>query len=79
MKAANDAASRNGLSKLHLALKKVIGEAGATRRSMEEERVADVALEESVVMAKPEPIEEGKTDVQDSLLEELLDDEDMEL
>lgn len=79
MKAANDAASRNGLSKLHLALKKVIGEAGATRRSVEEERAAEVALEESVVMAKAEIIEEGRTEVQDSLLEELLDDEDMEL
>ena len=79
MKVANDAASRNGLSKLHLSLKKAIGEAGATRRSMEEERAADVTLEESVVMAKAEPIEEGKTEVQDSVLEELLDDEDMEL
>lgn len=57
MKAANDAASRNGLSKLHLALKKVVGEAGTARRSVEEE----------------------KTEVQDSLLEDLLNDEDMEL
>lgn len=98
MKAANDAASRNGLSKLHLALKKVIGEAGTTRRNVEEEAEADVALEESIVMAKAESIEdgetqmaeaiqdaemktteEGKIEAQDSLLEELLDDEDMEL
>lgn len=99
-KAANDAASRNGLSKLHLALRKVIGEAGTTIKGAEEETImVGVALEESVVVAKAESIEdgetqiaeviqdaemkttedEGKTEVQDSLLEELLEDEDMEL
>lgn len=98
-KAANDAASRNGLSKLHLALRKVIGEAGTTGKGVEEETTVGVALEESIVVAKAEFIEhgetqmaeviqdaemkmtedEGKTEVQDSLLEELLEDEDMEL
>lgn len=99
IKVANEAASRNALSKLHMALKKVIGEAGTARRSVEEETVPDVALEESIVMAKAESMEdgetqiadviqdaeiktaeeEGKTEAQDSLLEDLLDDEDMEL
>lgn len=99
MKVANEAASRNALSKLHLALKKVIGEAGTARRSVEEEALPDVALEESIVMAKAESMEDGETQIaeviqdaeietadeegkkeaQDSLLEDLLDDEDMEL
>lgn len=99
MKVANEAASRNALSKLHLALKKVIGEAGTARRSVEEEALPDEALEESIVMAKAESMEDGETQIadviqdaeietaaeegkkeaQDSLLEDLLDDEDMEL
>lgn len=71
MKVANDATSRNALSKLHLVLRKVIGEVGTTKRNAEEETVADMALKTIE--------DEGKTEAQDSLLDDLLDDDDMEL
>ena len=62
-------------------MQKVIGEAGTIRISVEGDTVADVALEESIVMAKAGSAEDGERQiaVQDSLLEDLLDDEDMEL
>ena len=101
MKVANDAPSRNAFSKLHTALTKVIGEAGTTKKSEEDESVAEVVQEESTMIQKVQPIEklrikiggsvneggnkiegegdQGEIEAQDSLLEELLDDEDMEL
>lgn len=99
MKVANDAPSRNAFNKLHAALTKVIGEAGTTKKSLEEESVVDVARNESIMIQKADVVDnmdvkmedalnetgtkmegsQGKADAQDSLLEELLDDEDMEL
>lgn len=85
MRIANDAASRNGLNKLHAALTKAIGEAKSTKKSVEEETVADIAQDESTIREEIADREEVKTEsggaedgkeVQDSLLGELLDDDE---
>lgn len=92
-KTANDAPSRNALNKLHLALGKAMGEAGKAKKSAENLRAPTneeglTTIEgpggEESVLAKDEDVpmetveEEGMTEAQDSLLEELLtDDEDL--
>lgn len=86
-KVAQDAPSRNALNKLHSALSKALGEAGKVKpvspaggddgvTTVEEQGVEDpiLANEEDVGMEGVK--NEGVTEVQDSLLEELLDDED---
>lgn len=82
-KVAQDAPSRNALNKLHLTLSKALGGAGKSKpdklapvggdeeQGVEESVVAD---EKDVGMEIVE--EEGVTKAQDSLLEELLEDED---
>lgn len=93
LKVAADAPSRNALIKLHGSLGKVVGEAGAVKKSVEEgatvldegktiagEDEAEapaLASEEDVKMETEE--QEDMTKLKDSLLEELLDDEDEEL
>ena len=83
IKAASDAPSRNALNKLHTALLKAIGESAITRRNVEEETMAPEGEEE----AAPEATEVGddtrmdivkreKPEAEDTLLEELLDDEE---
>ena len=89
---AQDAPSRNALNKLHSALSKALGEAGKVVPVSEDTQAAaggddglttlhEQRVEESV-MADEEDVRmeglenEGVTEVQDSLLEELLDDED---
>lgn len=86
-KIAQDAPSRNALNKLHLALSKVVGEAGKVKP------VSPAGGDDGLTMAEDQGVEipilaneeeigmegvnsEGVTEVQDSLLEELLDDED---
>ena len=88
---AQDAPSRNALNKLHSALSKALGEAGRVVPDSEAAQAAagdggqttlqEQRVEESV-MADEEDVkvegleDEGATEVQDSLLEELLDDND---
>lgn len=91
-KVAQDAPSRNALNRLHSALSKALGEAGKVKPISEDTlapawgddgltTVEEPGVEESV-MANEEDIrregaeEEGVTEVQGSLLEELLGDED---
>ncbi len=91
-KVAQDAPSRNALNKLHLALSKASGEAGKVKPISEDTlapvgkdngltTVEEPGVEESV-MANEEDVgmagveDEGVTEVQDSLLEELLTDDD---
>ena len=86
-KVAQDTPSRNTLNKLHSALSKALGEAGKIMpvspaggddglTTVEEQGAEDsmLANEEDVEMGGVK--NEGVTEVQDSLLEELLDDED---
>ena len=90
LKVATDAPSRNALTKLHSALGKVVGEAGAIRRSVEE---GITVVEEGKTMAEEDEAEapalgseedvkreindgEEPTEMKDTLLEELLEDED---
>ena len=88
---AQDAPSRNALNKLHSALSKALGEARKVVPDAEDTQAAagdgglttlqEQRVEESV-MADEEDVrmegldDEGVTEVQDSLLDELLDDED---
>ena len=89
LKVATDAPSRNALTKLHSAVGKVLGDAGALRKSVEEATVAEegktmaeadeteapaLGSEEDVKIETAE--QEDATDLKDSLLEELLGDED---
>ena len=88
---AQDAPSRNALNKLHSALSKALGEVGKVVSDAEDTQAAagDGGLTtlqeqrvEELVMADEEDVrmegldDEGVTEVHDSLLEELLDDED---
>jgi condensin complex subunit 3 len=90
-KVANDAPSRNALNKLHLALSKAMGEAGKAKSSAENPSapvddeglttVGEQVAEESVLAGEEDVIMEtvegdGVTEAQDSLLEELLTDEE---
>ena len=88
MKIATDAPSRNSLNKLQAALTKVIAEAGISRTGAEGATVIDKAQEEPIAIenleaekdVKEELAEtEGLTVTQESLLEELLQDEEEEL
>ena len=88
---AQDAPSRNALNKLHSALSRALGEAEKVVRDSEDTQAAagdgglttlqEQRVEESI-MADEEDVkmegleDEGVTEVQDSLLEELLNDED---
>lgn len=90
VKVATDAPSRNALTKLQSAVGKVLRDAGPLRKCMEEE--ATVAEEgktmaeedeaEAPALGSEEDVkietaeQEGVTDLKDSLLEELLGDED---
>ena len=90
LKVATDAPSRNALTKLHSALGKVVGEAGAMKRSVEEgvtvveegKTVAEEDEAEAPALGSEEDVkmemeaQEDETKLKDSLLEELLDDED---
>lgn len=77
MKVANDAPSRNAFTKLLNALVKVIGEAKTTS-------VKATELDEGDTINPDEGsttvhcITEQKTEIQDSLVSELLEDESME-
>lgn len=87
-KAADDAASRNALNKLHLALGKAIGEAGMAKKSLKdtlaEDGLTSVGYQDGDELRlhrdqniKMEVIPEIDcvTKAEDSLLEELLDDD----
>ncbi|KAK4697012.1 condensin complex subunit 3, partial [Lecanoromycetidae sp. Uapishka_2] len=91
-KTASDAPSRNALNKLHIALSKAMGEAGKRKKCAENisapaDEATSTTLEEPVgdkpVLAHDEDVpldtieEEGMTEAQDSLLEELLTDEEL--
>ena len=83
---ANDAASRNGLNKFHTATVKAIGDSMTDKRPVNEETIVDIAQETKVEgedenmntrglnteMVKTEIM----SDVQDSILEELLAEDD---
>ena len=86
-KVAQDAPSRNALSKLHLALSKALGEAGKIKpispaggddglTKVDEQGVEDSILANEGDVGMEVVENEGVTEVQDSLLEDLLDDED---
>lgn len=88
MNLANDAASRNGLNKFHNAIVKAVGESTTDKRQVDGETIADVESKMEVDDAdasapgmKAEVIKTEKgSDAQDSLLEELLaEDEEEEL
>lgn len=83
---ANDAASRNGLNKFHTAAIKAIGDSTANKRQVNGETILDIA-QESKVEGEDEDMNtrglntdmvktEIMTDVQDSILEELLAEDD---
>lgn len=78
MKVANDAPSRNAFTKLLNALVKVIGEANMGVKVMEVDEdnttIVDAADEGSTTVHR---ITEGRTEIQDSLVSELLEDESM--
>lgn len=93
-KIAGDAASRNALNKLETALSKAMGEAGKAKKTSDETLAPDAdegltvmeaqEAEEPVLAdegdVKMEVIEdEGIAEAKDTLLEELLDDEDEDL
>ena len=89
---AQDAPSRNALNKLHSALSKALGEAGKVvpvskdtqaaaggdddLTTLQEQRVEESIMADEADIRTEGLKDEGVTEVQDSLLEELLDDED---
>lgn len=85
-KIATDTASKNALNKLHLALTKVLGEGHTVRPSIEEDQPADPTLADNETKAEEESdrsetkmaVDEDQavTGAEDTVLEELLDDED---
>lgn len=88
MNIAMDAASRNGLNKFHTAVVKVIGESTTEKRQIDGETVADMEskMEAGDADSNPSGLKtdviktEKGPDVQDSLLEELLaEDEEEEM
>ena len=84
MNIAFDAASRNGLNKFHTAVVKVIGESKLDKKAVEGETIADMESKMEVEDADLHPPElntdiikmEKASDAQDSLLEELLAEEE---
>lgn len=89
MNIANDAASRNGLSKFHTAIVKVIGDSTTDKRQVNEETIVDIAQETKIEGAdedmNPQALKtdmvktETMSDVQDSIVEELLAEDDDEV
>lgn len=86
MNIVGDAASRNGLNKFHTAIVKVIGDSLPDRGQVDEETAVDLMPEEKLVVvgesdtitggSKTEALKtEGNQAVQDSLLDELLEDD----
>ena len=89
-KIATDAASRNALNKLHLALSKAMGESRKSKKGIEDNLVPleggrttieEQGVEESILAnendLKVESVEEeGVMEAKDSLLDELLTDEE---
>lgn len=88
IKIATDATSRTALSRLHTALVKAVGDSAVNRKSVEEETMAQEGLTVLEENAVPEPMQMGDaskietpkdeavTEAGDTLLEELLDDEE---
>jgi condensin complex subunit 3 len=86
MNIVNDASSRNGLNKFHTAVVKVIGESTVDNKPVDEGTTVNIARETKMVVGdstiipaelptgvvKTESIPEG----QDSLLDQLLEDDD---
>lgn len=83
-KVAPDATTRNGLNKVHQALTNALGEAGTVQPSIEEQKVGQATIDGPPIPEQGLDVEATKMDVdddqatqaQDTLLEELLDDED---
>ncbi|KAL8693194.1 MAG: hypothetical protein Q9218_001938 [Villophora microphyllina] len=83
-KVAPDATTRNGLNKVHQALTKALGEAGSVRPSIDDQDVdqavpGDVTMPEEgsdVEATKMDVDVDGAMHAQDTLLEELVDDDD---
>ena len=89
-KIATDAASRNNLNKLHLALSKAMGEPGKSKKGIEDtlapleggRTMIEAQGAEEIILAnendvKMESVEdEGGTEAKESLLDELLTDEE---
>ena len=82
---ADDAASRTALKKLHLALGKAMGEAGKAKKSandtLAEDGVTTTEAQEIVLESDQDfkmeiPEVDGVLEAKDSLLEELLDDDE---
>lgn len=65
MKVANDAASRNGLNKMHLVLVKLIGEIGTAKKGTQEETIVDSVPEEVPVKEMRMEETNGDTKVED--------------
>ena len=88
IKVATDATSRTALNRLHTALVKAVGDSAVNRKSVEEETMAQEGLTVVEENAVPEPSQMGDeskignakyeavTEAGDTLLEELLDDEE---
>jgi len=87
-KIASDATSRNALNKLHTALGKAMGEAGKAKKSPEdtlapaaEDGLTAVEVDESILVDEVDVKmethdDEGVAEARDTLLEELLDDDE---
>ncbi|KAI4106468.1 MAG: hypothetical protein L6R37_002159 [Teloschistes peruensis] len=83
-KIAPDATIRNGLNKVHQALSKALGEAGKVQPSMEDQEVGQGIADGLTIPEQGSDVEATKMEVddnqatqaQETLLEELLDDED---
>lgn len=83
-KIAPDATTRNGLNKVHQALTKALGEAGKVQPSIEDQEVGQGMADGPTVpgqgsdpeATKMEVDDDQATQAQDTLLEELLDEED---
>ena len=89
---ASDAVSRNSINKLSVALSKAVGDAGNVTKDFNETVVSEgevnaTAMEDEHGSSEPEPVKDVNlktemleddevTDSKDSLLDELLDDED---
>ena len=93
IKTASEASSRNAVTKLQSALSKAIGEAGTVRKSIEDEGMTNTpgeGLDGGDGTAEAEGSGSGEetrmevpevepTEMKDTLLEELLDEEEEEL
>ncbi|KAL8910314.1 MAG: hypothetical protein Q9171_004358 [Xanthocarpia ochracea] len=84
-KVATDTTTKNALNKYHLALSKVVGETHSARSSIEDQPVEETIADNETKMEEESEVDKTRMQVdeeqavssaQDSLLEELLDDED---